>query len=463
MGPGHGQGGGRRHRAPGRGDRRGRHPDGQTAISAGKDSALIAWDLATGRERARWLGHHDGIAAIALSPDGKTLVSAGRQVFVWDVPTGKRVRELVGHTKPVGAVAFAPDGKTVATASDGDHTIRLWDPASGRSARTIRLPTAVNYGSVALTFVGVGKLVSGSGNRTDKALYLWDTATGATLRRIPGTAQNLAASPDGRVVAGAGWADDVRLIDSETGAEIWKAKAPDGPIAFSPDGNTLAVGGGDGTVRLFEAATGFERGRFAGHHSGRVGRTTFAAGVAALAFTPDGRTLVTGGGDTTLLTWDLAPHTPAAAASAERRAKWWPELAGEPATADRAMREMTASPGAAVMELTAHLRPAVAPDPARVANLVQRLDQDRFAAREQAAADLAGLGDAAVSLLKAARDRATSEEARTRLDAILARLRDARSPHRLRERRAVEVLERVRTGDARAVLDDLAGGRPGPG
>jgi RNA polymerase sigma factor (sigma-70 family) len=436
-------------------------PDGKTAISAGKDSALIVWDLATGHERARWPGHHDGINAIALSTDGKTLVSAGRQVFVWDVATGRRVRELVGHRESVGAVAFAPDGKTVATACGPDHVIRLWEPATGRLARTIPLPNARSP-DVVPAFGGGGRwLVAGSGDTADRSTYVWETATGKAVRRLPGVARWLAASPDGRLVAVVGWADEVRLVDPETGAEVLTVKAPAGPVTFSPDGNTLAVGGGDGTARLFEVATGFERGRFAGHHSGRRGRSTIAAGVAALAFTPDGRTLITGGGDTTLLAWDLVSHEPAAAVSPERRARWWADLAGDPAAADRAMREMAASPAETVAELTARLRPAAAPDPARVADLVRRLDGDRFADREHAAAALAALGEAAVPVLRTARDRAATEEARTRLDAVLGRLREAGSPDRLRERRAIEVLERVRTADARTLLDDLASGSAG--
>jgi hypothetical protein len=261
------------------------------------------------------------------------------------------------------------------------------------------------------------------------------------------------------VVAIVGWEDEVRLLNPETGAELLKVKAPAGPVTFSPDGNTLAVGGGDGTARLFEAETGFQRAALAGHHSGRRGRSTFATGVAALVFTRDGRTLVTGGGDTTLLTWSLVPT--AAAVSPERRAKWWDGLGGDPAVADRAMREMLASPDAAVAELNTRLHPAAAPDAARVADLVRRLDSDRFAIREQAATDLARLGDPAVPLLKAARDRVTTEESRTRLDAILARLQTATSPYRLRLRRAVEVLERARTPEARALLKNLAGGANG--
>jgi hypothetical protein len=171
---------------------------------------------------------------------------------------------------------------------------------------------------------------------------------------------------------------------------------------------------------------------------------------------------VTGGGDTTLLTWDLAPH-PSSADASERRAHWWDELAADPPAANRAVAEMVAAPAAAVAELKARLRPVAAPDRGRVADLVRRLDGDRFADRERAAADLAGLGEPVAPLLRAARERATTEEARSRLDAVLKRLGNAGTADRLRERRAVEVLERVRTADARAVLDALAGGASGAG
>jgi RNA polymerase sigma factor (sigma-70 family) len=436
-------------------------PDGRTAYSAGSDSAVIVWDLATGRETARWTRHQDGIAALALSANGKTLVTAGKTVVVWDLAQGRPARELVGHTKTVGHVAVSADGKTIATGCDGDHTARLWDAATGRLLHTIVPPSPRNYGILPVAIAAGGSvLVTGSGDYGDRGTYVWDVATGRQLRRFEHPAEHLQTSPDGRTVVVVRGDSETALIDPLSSADPLKVpRVGGGSAAFSPDGRTLAVGKGDGTAVLVETETGFERGRCAGHLSGQHGRSTFAAGVACLAFTPDGRTLLTGGGDTTLLVWDVAAISRPAEGPAVGRADWWPALAAEPDRAHRALKEMLANPADAVAELKARLTPVSAPDAGRIAALVKGLEADRFADRERASAGLVALGDGATPAVRTAREATTSAEVRERLDAALAKIAQAESG--LRVRRAIECLERIRTPDAKAVLAAVAAGAPG--
>jgi hypothetical protein len=269
-----------------------------------------------------------------------------------------------------------------------------------------------------------------------------------------------------------GFADAVRLWDVTSGKQLNQFPGEVGgstvedwrrrlvlSVAFSPDGRSLATAEGNGTVMVYEVATGKLRSKLVGHH-GRVQNVVFSA---------DGRILATAGVDLTALIWDMTGRTqlPTADPSPNELKALWADLAGDDAArAFRAIQRMAAAPGQAIPFLKKQLQPAsVAIDSGRLSQLVADLDSDRFAVRNQAAAELEKLGESAEPALRQALTGRPSLEVRRRVEEMLGKIEALRtpppSPERLCTLRALEVLERTATPEAGKVLEHLGKGAPG--
>ncbi|MDB9492226.1 WD40 repeat domain-containing protein [Dolichospermum circinale CS-534/05] len=112
-------------------------PDGKTVISGSWDNTIKIWDVGTGTQKFTLEGHSDPVNAIAVTPDGKTVISGSRDntIKIWDVGTGTQKFTLEGHSDPVNAIAVTPDGKTVISGS-WDNTIKIWDVVTGKEIAT---------------------------------------------------------------------------------------------------------------------------------------------------------------------------------------------------------------------------------------------------------------------------------------------------------------------------------------
>src|SRR5262249_53935811 len=159
---------------------------------------------------------------------------------------------------------------------------------------------------------------------------------------------------------------------------------------------------------------------------------------------PDGRRIATGGTDTTVLIWDVPTPGTGADAGLTDEAAWRDLGDGEAARAFEAMVHLAASPKTAVGFLGKKMQPRPAADARRIAAWIAELDDDAYAVRENASAELADLGKSAEEALLKAEKEPASPEVKRRITLLLKGLRDGDRPGRRRAFRVVEVLEMMR-------------------
>ncbi len=218
-------------------------PDGKTVISGSGDKTIKIWDVGTGTEKFTLQGHSEWVNAIAVTPDGKTVISgsADRTIKIWDVGTGTEKFTLQGHSDWVSAIALTPDGKTVISGSS-DKTIKIWDVGTGTEKFTLQGHSS-SVSAIALTPDGKTVISSSS----DKTIKIWDVGTGKEKFTLQGHSEwvnAIALTPDGKTVISGSWDKTIKIWDLATRKEIatFTGESPIKCCAVAPDGVTIVAG-----------------------------------------------------------------------------------------------------------------------------------------------------------------------------------------------------------------------------
>jgi WD40 repeat protein len=270
------------------------------AATAGDDHLVRLWNVDSGKLARELHGHTGWVRAVAFAPQGTSLASAGDDCLIklWNVESGEIIHTLDGNDHPIFCLTYRPDG-LVLMASGFDGNLSLFDTQTGKRLRKLACPEADVR---ALAISPDGRLLAAAGRNGH--IRLWSLTDYKHLRDIEAhrlRVRSISFSPNSRHLASGG--DDRRLCiwDADTGAEVSTLMNKSGRIrsvVFCGD-DVLAAGTTDNAIRLWDLASSSERLQLVGH----------TGSIAALAYHPGSRSLLSGSFDTTARIWKL-PEAP---------------------------------------------------------------------------------------------------------------------------------------------------------
>ncbi|WP_245326760.1 c-type cytochrome [Bradyrhizobium sacchari] len=265
--------------------------DGKTVLSGSFDTAAIRWSLATESAEQVLRFHSDAVNAVAFLVDGRMATAgADGRIAIWTLGRPQPDQVLEGHTGPIVGLAVSPDASRLASAS-WDHTVRLWSLSDGTSR--VLEGHSQNVNGAAFTPDGRSLVSVGY----DLTARVWHLADGTSeIATLPASLNAVAVAPDGEIVAGA--ADGkLRMLtpDGKESGEVMAAATPIVALTVSNDGALIAAAGIGGTVVIVN------------RKARSVLRTLVGPGmpVWSVGFLPDGATLLTGGADGKIRRWNV--------------------------------------------------------------------------------------------------------------------------------------------------------------
>lgn len=263
-------------------------------ITCSRDRLIKYWNIEREEVQTTINSYSNGIWAIAVSPDGKHLVSTNDEqtIQLWNVDRNKIERVLTGHSKSIWSVAYSSDNRFLASASD-DCTVRIWSVATEKLYRTIQGNSW--FWTVAFCPDNSSTLATAG---SDCSIQLWNINTGELIQIFNGHTEiirQIAFDTKGKYLASCGLDNTAKIWQVNTSERLatFNHPSPVSSVAFHPNKSLLATGSDDNIVRLWDLKTGKILQSFDEH----------TGWVQSVAFSPDGETLASGSHDGTIKLW----------------------------------------------------------------------------------------------------------------------------------------------------------------
>ena len=322
--------------------------DGNFLVSGSWDHYVVIWNASTGEMIKELKGHKYFVESVAVSPNNEYIASGSSlsrnigQICIWNIESGECLKTIKAHTEAVFALAFSPDNKFLVSGAErgrkkdldlyGPHQKIQWEPVcvwnveSGEFVKTLKLSntdptyefadTATNV--QALTFSPDNKfIVAGRGpgwKRNGGTIHIWNAESGELINILKGhtkVVNSVAVSPDSKLILSGSSDKTIRLWNIESGecvkifsdpakltadgVELYGSEEVDS-VAFSPDGKRIVSGMTDGTVRVWNV------------ESGKNSEIIFKGRGSvpeSVAWSPDGKKVAAGCDNCVLHIWDV--------------------------------------------------------------------------------------------------------------------------------------------------------------